>query len=46
VEKLKTGQENLDVIKWAVAEHLPLPPVHRILTAVDINSLHLSHQFE
>ena len=46
IDKLKVGQENLDVIQWAVAEHLPLPPVHRILTAVDVNSLHLSHQFD
>jgi hypothetical protein len=46
IDKLKTGQENLDVIRWAVTEHLPLPPIHRILTAVDVNSLHLVHQFD
>lgn len=46
IDKLKVGKENLDVIQWAVAEHLPLPPVHRILTAVDVNSCHLCPQFE
>lgn len=43
IDKLKVGQENLDVIRWAVSEHLPLPPIHRILTAVDINSCHIVH---
>ena len=46
IDKLKVGQENLDVIRWAVSEQLQLLPVHRILTAVDVNSLHLSHQFD
>jgi hypothetical protein len=46
VEKLKVGQENLDVIRWAVRESHPLPVVHRILTEVDVNSCHLIHFFD
>ncbi|MFO0938579.1 MAG: hypothetical protein U0798_18905 [Gemmataceae bacterium] len=46
IDKLKVGQENLDIIQWAVSEQLSLLHVHRILTAVDINSLHLCHQFD
>ena len=46
IDKLKLGQENLGVIQWAVLERLPLPLVHRILAAVDVNSCHLVHQFD
>ena len=46
VEKLKEGKENLDIIKWAIAENRPLPEVKAILADVDINSTHLKHEFE
>lgn len=46
LEMLKSGKENLDVIRWAIAEHHPLPIVHRILAALDINSSRLAHQFD
>ena len=46
VDKLKEGKENLDVIKWAIAENRPLPAVKAILADVDINSTHLKHEFE
>jgi hypothetical protein len=46
IDKLKVGQENLDVIRWAVRESHPLTTVHRILTAVDVNSCHLVHFFD
>jgi hypothetical protein len=46
VEKLKVGQENLDVIRWALSEKIPLEPVQEILTAVDVNSCHLIQFFE
>lgn len=38
VEKLKNGQENLQILLWAVDHHLPVEDVARILTAIDINS--------
>ena len=43
---LKCGKENLDVIQWACSQRLPLEPVIEILTALDINSRRLVHQFE
>lgn len=46
VERLKEGKENLDVIKWAIAEQRPLLQVHAILADVDINSTHLKHEFD
>jgi hypothetical protein len=43
---LKSGKENLDVIQWACSQRLPLDPVIEILTALDINSRRLVHQFD
>lgn len=43
---LKGGKENLDVIRWAFSERIPIEPVIEILTALDINSRRLAHQFE
>ena len=45
LDRLKAGQENLDIICWAVRSHLDLGLVHRILTALDINSRRLVHRF-
>jgi hypothetical protein len=46
LERLKNGQENLDVIAWAVSYHIPLEPVLQILEALDINSRRLVHRFD
>ena len=46
LDRLKDGQENLDVIAWAVAYHIPLDPVLQILEALDINSRRLVHRFD
>jgi hypothetical protein len=46
VGKLKAGEENLDVIRWAIDSHLPLNPVIHILEALDVNSRRLVHQFD
>jgi hypothetical protein len=46
LEKLKAGKENLEVICWAVQQHIPREPVVRILEALDINSRRLRFQFE
>lgn len=46
VDRLKVGQENLDVLCWAEANHIPTDPVCRILIALDINSRRLLHRFE
>jgi len=46
VEKLKRGEENLGVLCWAAANHLPTESVVRILLALDINSRRLLHRFE
>jgi len=43
---LKTGQENLDLILWALDWGLSLPQVREILEALDINSRRLAHRFD
>src|SRR5438270_2125904 len=46
LDRLKTGQENLQIILWAIDWHLPMQLVLDILTALDINSRRLSHRFD
>lgn len=46
LDRLKDGQENLDIITWAVAYQIPLEPVLQILEALDINSRRLVHRFD
>ncbi|MBX9584441.1 MAG: hypothetical protein K2X87_29420 [Gemmataceae bacterium] len=46
LDKLKAGRENLDVVLWALACHLPLDQVIEILTALDVNSRRLAHRFD
>jgi hypothetical protein len=46
LDRLKCGQENLDIICWAYSTKLPLDVVLHILEALDINSRRLIHQFE
>jgi hypothetical protein len=46
LDRLKTGQENLNVILWAIDWGIPMNEVHDILTALDINSRRLSHRFD
>src|SRR5246500_3320143 len=38
LDRLKTGQENLDIIQWALHWGIPMPSVREILEALDINS--------
>jgi hypothetical protein len=46
LDRLKAGQENLDVIRWAQTWGIPVEPVLHILEALDINSRRLAHRFE
>jgi hypothetical protein len=46
LDRLKAGQENLDIILWAQDWALPLEPVLEILEALDINSRRLAHRFD
>jgi hypothetical protein len=46
LDQLKRGQENLDIINWAVCNHLEVESVIDILTALDINSRRLVHKFD
>jgi hypothetical protein len=41
LDRLKTGQENLDIILWALDWGIPMPSVLQILEALDINSRRL-----
>jgi hypothetical protein len=45
LDRLKSGQENLEVILWAIDFHLPIDDVLAILLALDINSRRISYQF-
>ena len=46
LDRLKAGKENLDVLVWARSNRLPVDQVIDILTALDVNSRRLVHQFE
>ena len=46
LDRLKTGQENLQIIVWAIDWHLPMAHVLDILTTLDINSRRLKHRFD
>ena len=46
LDRLKTGQENLDIIRWALDWGIPIPAVIQILEALDINSRRLAHRFD
>jgi hypothetical protein len=46
VDRLKAGQENLDILLWALDWGIPMPSVRQILEALDINSRRLAHRFD
>lgn len=46
LDRLKTGQENLEVLLWAIDWGIPRNEVIDILEALDINSRRLAHNFE
>jgi len=46
LDRLKTGQENLDIILWALDWNIAMAPVLEILEALDINSRRLAHRFD
>ncbi len=46
LDRLKSGEENLDVICWAENNSICTEPVVRILEALDINSRRLRHKFD
>lgn len=46
LDRLKAGQENLDIILWAQFWNISIEPVLQILEALDINSRRLAHRFD
>jgi hypothetical protein len=46
IDRLKNGQENLDIILWAQDSRIILDPVRDILEKLDINSRRLAHRFD
>ena len=46
LDRLKAGQENLDIILWALNWGLATSAVVEILEALDINSRRLAHRFD
>lgn len=45
LDRLKTGQENLEIILWALDYRITMPEVREILEALDVNSRRLSCKF-
>lgn len=45
LDRLKSGQENLHIIEWAIECQIPMEPVMQILRALDINSRRLVNRF-
>jgi hypothetical protein len=46
LDRLKAGQENLDILNWAHAWGIPSDAVIEVLEALDINSRRLAHRFD
>ena len=46
LDRLKSGQENLDIICWALSWGIDTGPVVKIFEALDINSRRLAHRFD
>jgi hypothetical protein len=46
LDRIKAGQENLDIICWAHEWGIAIDPVIQILEALDINSRRLAHKFD
>ena len=46
LDRIKAGQENLDIIRWALDWNIPTKPLVDILESLDINSRRLVHRFE
>jgi hypothetical protein len=46
LDRIKAGQENLDIICWAHDWGISIPPLIHILEALDINSRRLVHRFD
>ena len=46
LDRLKSGQENLDIINWALDWGINTKAVREILEALDINSRRLAHRFD
>jgi hypothetical protein len=46
LDRIKAGQENLDIIHWALEWNIPMDPVLQILESLDINSRRLAHRFD
>jgi hypothetical protein len=46
LDRVKAGQENLDIIRWALDWGMPMQSVLHILEALDINSRRLACRFD
>ena len=46
LDRLKAGQENLDILRWALDWGIPTDQVIQILETLDINSRRLAHRFD
>jgi hypothetical protein len=46
LDRLKIGQENLNIINWAIEWYIPMHDVLEILEALDINSRRLAYRFD
>jgi hypothetical protein len=46
LDRLKAGQENLDILLWAQTWNIPINAVIQVLETLDVNSRRLACQFD
>jgi hypothetical protein len=46
LDRIKAGQENLEIVNWGIDWHICSEDLNKILSAIDINGRRMSHRFE
>jgi hypothetical protein len=46
VDRIKAGQENLQIVNWGIDWHINSDHINEILTAINMNCRRISHRFE
>ena len=46
IDRLKAGQENLEILLWAIDFHIPIPDVFDILDRLNVNGKRISYIFQ
>ena len=46
MDRVKAGQENLDLVNWFIDWHIPAADAREILAVININSRRMAHRFD